>query len=575
MAPLHRRIAFMPTDAPIPYRFDPKMLLHLYRHSWRRFILAAICGTLSGFAGAGVVTLISRSTTDHTHLPLLTLVFFLLCAAQIICKAGSEIALVGLTQEMICRLRIGLSRKLLATPFKTLESLGKARLLVTLTADVDTFSQAGQLLPAVFGSGMVVLVCVGYMAFLSWQVFLFFTVFLVLGMVAYHLSEVWPLRQMRKAREQTDVVYRHFRSLLEGTRELQLNKDRGGFFVEHVIGPSARHFQALFVRATIGYSLVANAGGALFFIVIGLLLFVLPAWFPQPAPVIVTITFLLLYLIQPITFVMTALPYLRQSAIALARIRQLNSGLTGPADTSHALGTDPFIHSVAGAPLLRLKHVCHQFAGLTEDCPFTLGPINLSIQAGETVFIVGGNGSGKTTLAMLLLGLYEPERGSIELNGVPVDSGSVAHYRQYFSAVFADFHLFDEVLSGNRRAVAEQATAYLSRLQIADKVKVESGRFSTTSLSLGQRKRMALVSAYLEDRPIYLFDEWAADQDPAFKRVFYRELLPELKARGKTVFVISHDDAYFDCADRVIKLERGVLLVEQSMDAPGRSIVPA
>jgi putative ATP-binding cassette transporter len=551
------------------------MLLHLYRHSWQRFILAAVCGMLSGFAGAGIVRLISRSTANHTQLPTLASAFFLLCAAQVICKACSEIALVGLTQDMICRLRIGLSRKLLATPFKTLESLGKARLLVTLTADVDTFAQAGQLLPAVFGNSMIVLVCAGYMAFLSWQVFLFFATFLVLGTAAFHLAEMWPLRQMRNVREQMDVVYRHFRSLLEGTRELQLNQDRGGFFVEHVIGSSARHFRSLFARATIGYSLVANAGGALFFIVIGLVLFVLPTWFPQPPTAIVTTTFLLLYLIQPITFIMAALPYLRQSAIALARIRQLDSGLNGSAAPFHALGTDPFVHSVGGAPLLQLKRVCHQFAGLTEDRPFTLGPVDLSIQAGETVFIVGGNGSGKTTLAMLLLGLYEPERGSVELNGVTVDSGSIAHYRQHFSAIFADFHLFDEVLCGNQHAVAEQATAYLSKLQIADKVKVEAGRFSTTSLSLGQRKRMALVSAYLEDRPIYLFDEWAADQDPAFKRVFYRELLPELKARGKTVFVISHDDAYFDCADRVIKLDRGVLLGEQPMDAPGRPMVSA
>jgi putative ATP-binding cassette transporter len=566
-------MAFIPTYAPIHCRFDQNMLLHLYRHSWRRFLLAAVCGMLSGFAGAGVVRLISRSTTDHGQLPLIASTFFLLCAAQVICKACSEIALVGLTQEMICRLRIGLSRKLLATPFKTLESLGKARLLVTLTADVDTFSQAGQLLPAVFGNSMVVLVCVGYMAFLSWQVFLGFTTFLLVSAVAYQVCETWPLQQMRKVREQMDVVYRHFRSLLDGTRELQLNRERGGFFVQHVIGPSARHSQALFVRATIGYSLVANAGGALFFVVIGLLLFVLPTWFPQPPTTVVAVTFLLLYLIQPITFIMTALPFLRQSAIALARIRQLDHGLTGSAEPSHALGPNPFVHAVAGAPLLRLKRVCHQFAGLTEDRPFILGPIDLSIRAGETVFLVGGNGSGKTTLAMLLLGLYEPERGSIELNGIPVDAGSVVHYRQWFSAVFADFHLFDEVLCGNQQEVPEQAASYLSRLQIADKVKVESGRFSTTSLSLGQRKRMALVSAYLEDRPIYLFDEWAADQDPAFKWVFYRELLPELKARGKTVLVISHDDAYFNCADRLLKLDRGVLLDEQPMNAPGRSVV--
>lgn len=548
------------------------MLLHLYRQSWQRFILATVCGVLSGFAGAGLVKIISSSVTHDARLPLLASTFFLLCAAQVIFKACSEIALVDLTQGMICRLRIGLSRKLLATPYKTLESLGKARLLVTLTADIDTFTQAGQLLPSVFENGIVIAVCLGYMAFLSWQVFLCFALFLTLGVCAYRLAEQWPSRQMSKAREQMDVVYRHFRSLLEGTRELQLNRERSSFFVEQVIGPSARLFRAMFVRAMIGYTLVTNAGGALFFIVIGLLLFVIPAWLPQPAPVMVTVTFLLLYLIQPIAFVMTTLPYLRQSAIALKRIRKLDDGLAEPmVDASRPLQPDPFVQAVDGASLLRLKDVCHQFPGLTKDCPFLLGPIDLSIEAGETVFIVGGNGSGKTTLAMLLLGLYEPEHGSIELNGVPVDSSSLSHYRQYFSAVFADFHLFDEILCGDQDAVVEQATAYLSRLRIADKVKVESGRFSTTSLSLGQRKRMALVSSYLEDRPIYLFDEWAADQDPAFKRVFYHELLPELKARGKTVLVISHDDAYFNCADRIVRLDHGALLGDRPRDEASHS----
>jgi putative ATP-binding cassette transporter len=65
------------------------------------------------------------------------------------------------------------------------------------------------------------------------------------------------------------------------------------------------------------------------------------------------------------------------------------------------------------------------------------------------------------------------------------------------------------------------------------------------------------MAAYLEDRPVYLFDEWAADQDPLFKEMFYREFLPELKSRGKTVIVITHDDRYFPVADRIIKLENG------------------
>jgi len=94
-------------------------------------------------------------------------------------------------------------------------------------------------------------------------------------------------------------------------------------------------------------------------------------------------------------------------------------------------------------------------------------------------------------------------------------------------------------------------------LRLAKKVSIQNGTLSTTELSQGQRKRLALLTAYLEDRPIYFFDEWAADQEPAFKEVFYFDILPALKSRGKAVIVISHDDRYYSVADRVIKLESG------------------
>jgi putative ATP-binding cassette transporter len=222
---------------------------------------------------------------------------------------------------------------------------------------------------------------------------------------------------------------------------------------------------------------------------------------------------------------------------------------------------DPFGTAVNGASELILRGVRHKFPGLTEDRPFTLGPIDLVIRGGELLYIVGGNGSGKTTLAMLMLGLYEPEAGHIELNGVAVDRSNLACYRQHFSAVFADFHVFDEVFCAVQNEAAERAKQYLDVLGLAHKVKVGSNMFSADNLSLGQRKRLALVSSYLEDRPIYLFDEWAADQDPDFKRFFYTDLLPELKGRGKMVIVISHDDAYFRYADRTIKLTDGALVM--------------
>jgi putative ATP-binding cassette transporter len=171
--------------------------------------------------------------------------------------------------------------------------------------------------------------------------------------------------------------------------------------------------------------------------------------------------------------------------------------------------------------------------------------------------VIGGNGSGKSSLAKLLVGLYEPTAGEIRFAGEAVTRREVDRYRQNFAVVFSDFYLFDDLFGVGGLDQADLSRRYLERLHLTHKVEVRDGRFSTTALSQGQRKRLALLTAYLEDRPLYLFDEWAADQDPYFKAIFYKDLLPQLRARGKTVIVISHDDSYYGLADRIIKLAEG------------------
>jgi putative ATP-binding cassette transporter len=207
--------------------------------------------------------------------------------------------------------------------------------------------------------------------------------------------------------------------------------------------------------------------------------------------------------------------------------------------------------------LLELVDIKHTYHREKEDDSFTLGPIRMSFQPGEIVYLVGGNGSGKSSLAKVITGLYTPASGTIRLNGRPINETNRDDYRQLFSAVFADFYLFDNLLGAPNLDLDAQAREYLGLLHLEHKVKVKDGVLSTTQLSSGQRKRLALLSAYLEDRPFYLFDEWASDQDPLFKDIFYTQLLPDLKARNKTVLVITHDDRYFHLADRIIKLDYG------------------
>lgn len=538
-----------------------KLLSYLYQQSRPLVIFAALAGVVGGVSGAAIATIISRGVWSQGQPWMLAAAFFGLCLTAVVCKSASEIALLNLTQRAIFKLRIELSRKLLATPIKKLRELGEHGLTVILTKDVDTFIQAFQLIPLAFGNMIVILACLGYLAWLSWKIFAVFSACLLLSVLAYQWGERYPLAQLTLIREHINTLHRHLRDLIVGSKELQLNSRRGQKFVDDVITPSSRDFMHAFRKGMVGYTWVTNLGTMQFYLVIGTILFGAPVLLHEPLPTVSTATLILLYMIQPISALMASLPAVRQASISLGKIRQLEGDLEL---LSQPLNVQTrFSNPVASR--LEFKGVYHSYPGMQQDEQFMLGPVDLTVEPGQIIFIVGGNGSGKTTLAMLLLGLYTPEHGSIWLNGDEVTDANRQSYRNYFSAVFADFHLFEQLLDVDEGTLASRATRYIETLRISHKVSVKDGKFTTISLSAGQRKRLALVTSYLEDRSVYLFDEWAADQDPEFKRVFYRELLPDLRRRGKMVFVISHDDAYFDCADRIVKLEDGKLTALPTM----------
>jgi putative ATP-binding cassette transporter len=203
--------------------------------------------------------------------------------------------------------------------------------------------------------------------------------------------------------------------------------------------------------------------------------------------------------------------------------------------------------------------VSYVYRGEEEAESFSLGPLDLTLHRGELVFLTGGNGSGKTTLARIVTGLYAPEQGEILVDGVPVVAGGLDQYRQFYSAVFSDFYIFEQLDYLDPSMVGRRGGELLDGLGLSSRVRIEDRAFRYNGLSQGQMKRLALLTACLEDRQIYVFDEWAADQDPAFKKVFYRQILPRLKSEGKTALVISHDDRYYEVADRIVKLDYGMI----------------
>jgi len=280
---------------------------------------------------------------------------------------------------------------------------------------------------------------------------------------------------------------------------------------------------------------------------------------------------LLIYMIGPLRSINGALRALNEAGVVLARVQELGIRLEAARSRSARLGAPR--QPVIGKHWhrLELNNVSHSYRGDPGAEEFTIGPINLAFERGEIVFIIGGNGSGKTTLAKLLTGLYVPGSGDRRVDGRPVSPADAEWYRRQFAAIFSDFFLFEDLIGTDDPSTEARANQLLIRLKIAHKVQIRDHALSTTALSLGERKRIALAIACLQDRPVYIFDEWGAEQDPAFKDVFYREILTELRAGGKLVIAISHDDRYFDLADKIVSLERGAPPVVRDMRSAARN----
>jgi putative ATP-binding cassette transporter len=378
---------------------------------------------------------------------------------------------------------------------------------------------------------------------------------MALGIERYRLPQRWAVRSLWLAREENDKLYHHFQAQTEGIKELQQHRARRQAFLSQVLQVTASAFRRHTVAGMAIYSVIRSWGHLLFYVVIGLLLFVLPALYDIPAPIITGYTLSLLYMMTPVASILNALPDLGHANVALQKVETLGLSLAKHTRAGDRITPLPALVSSWGR--LELMGVTYTYYREQEDRSFLLGPVDLTFCPGELVFLIGGNGSGKTTLAKLLVGLYVPETGTIRLHGQPITDENREPYRQHFSAVFSDFYLFENFLGLHPENLDTRARDYLVQLQLNHKVQVEDKRLSTLDLSRGQRKRLALLTAYLEDRACYVFDEWAADQDPLFKQFFYRQLLPELKARGKTVVVITHDAPYFHLADRCLMMEGG------------------
>jgi putative ATP-binding cassette transporter len=464
-------------------------------------------------------------------------------------------------EQLLKELRVRVTDKLRMSELGVVDGMGRSHLYGLISRETNHLSVTFPLLVDSFQQAILLVVSLGYLAYLSPLALFVFVFTVLLGIMGYRRINVDFRETLRSSFAHQARMLDTTGDVINGFKELRINTRRSDAAMDayRIASASAEHAA---VQAGEHWASLILLNSFVIYFMLGMVSFVLPQYVSGGGELVFQLIPTLLFCMGPMTKIVAQSPMFMQADEGLKAIaeieRHLDAGGSVAPDEARAM-------SAAYKDFRQIAYRGLTFShGRAGDSPFRVGPLNLTVKAGETLFLVGGNGSGKSTTLRLLTGLYAAETGVIEVDGMPVEGRSVAGLRELFSAVFADFHLFDR-LYGVEHVPPAEVQRLIGEMGLSHKVTYEGGRFSQTSLSTGQRKRLALIAALLEDRPIYVFDEWSAEQDIHFRKHFYTKILADLKARGKTVIAVTHDERYWHVADRVVRLDLGSVL----WDRPG------
>jgi putative ATP-binding cassette transporter len=566
-----------------------KLFSFLFRYSPGVLVRAALLASLGGFASAWLLTILNAHLRGAAGGREEVWKFFGLCVLTLFTLFAARLNIARLTLWSSFDLRLQIGRQWVGIPLNQLEREGNARLLAAITQDVDTLSQSMRDLPRLCVDFTITLACFCYLGYLSWRLLAVLVAFVAVLTVIRGSQKRHYGRLLREAHQCSLTLLASFNAMASGIKELKMNVARWNAFYAGELYQTSARFRDLTYGAERIFAFVYGYSEIAYFLFVAILIYGTP-WLGQfSLSLIISFAVTLLFAKTNMDHVLESAPQFARARVALANLEALGvfahrSSLSVSklrrltAQEQVALSLEAGMHPGVRVPHklrpgLRLQGVEYEYEGAPGEEGFKLGPIDLTIPAGELVFVTGGNGSGKTTFAKILCGLYAPHQGELWLDEVRIEAANRTWYAQQFGAVFSDSYLFAKLYGAADLPQTSSIVAdYLRELRLQHKVKFDQGRFSTIALSQGQRKRLALLVAYLESRPFYLFDEWAADQDPEFRKVFYFKLLPELKATGKTIIAITHDDRYYHVADRVLKFEGGALISAHAAQEPLESL---
>ncbi|MEQ7053754.1 cyclic peptide export ABC transporter [Paenibacillaceae sp. P-4] len=542
------------------------LTLFFPKNTEKSFLTPIVLGLVSGLGNAFVIFIINESFNRTDNLLNGLLFYFAMALAMYV--FGQRIIramLIKLTNQIIYAKRMELVDKFLQTSFSKMDSFERGRVEATLNNDTEAISRSMGILISGATNLITLLCCFLYLGIMNMYALLLSIVIIAVLAVLYMYVGSRANHLMEETRDLQNVFFKFINDLLKGFKELSLHSDKRREFREEM-QISCETYKEKRNVYQLRYSDIFVLGELLFILVIGCVVFVFPELFKQmDTSMLRNYVFVFLYMTGPVNQLLDSVPQYAQSKVSWDRIKQMIR------EVEQRIQHPSAEVAVQTVPIrLQLEDVTYRYTGNNTSGPtgFAVGPINCSFDSGSITFITGGNGSGKSTLAKLLTGLYIPDTGKVTLNDGVISSYGLG---EYYSAIFGDFHLFDRLYGIDWQAKEAEMQHYLRLLDLQDKIVIHNGTFSTTKLSTGQKKRLALLIAYLEDRPICLFDEWAADQDPEYRRFFYYTLLPDMKDRGKCIIAITHDDHYFHLADRIIKMDGGRIV---AMQQTTQTVVP-
>jgi putative ATP-binding cassette transporter len=518
----------------------------------------AVLACISGLSNAMVLAVINVaaahvSEENNTLTPLYYLaIFILIIAIYVLSQRRLMYHATHYVEESINHLRKHLVQRLRHCELVTIENIGKEQIYSVISKELQTISQAAQLFVIAGQAAILVVFTAFYIAWLSLTAFLIISIFMAIG-ATIHLKRASEVkRQLAIAFNKENELVTHVSDLLEGFKEVKLNQlradqlqadiDNDSLLVTNARQKTQNLFSTDFVLSQ-----------TTFFIATGAMVFLVPVFSHVYPDVVIKVTTASLFVIGPISNIVGGIPIYANANAAAENVIRLEELLE---DEEEEDKTPSEVQQVNSFQEIKLEQLFFKYLGSEGDRPFEVGPVNITINQGQTIFVTGGNGSGKTTFIRLLTGLYPAHEGHIRLDGKIIDRHNLNRYRSLFTSVFSDFHLFSR-LYGIPEYSSHEAEHWLRFLEMDHKVQIHDNKFSTVDLSGGQRKRLALFSSILEKRPVFIFDEWAADQDPHFRHKFYHEILPKLKADMHTVIAITHDDKYFEFADVHMKMADG------------------